>query len=189
MDQTRSQKTNSDDDLKVSFDKHFISNLNVIHKSLENEVKCPSKIVFSKFSHSIVPCDAAAYDEPCDQTLGTKIRRFSSPLKLLRIKDLVEAKSGCQFNSCLVKKDGHVLDGIVKGDERRLVENHPISYVHFGETVTLTFSKSGCRKVTFNLNSGSLLIIHSPIHEHWDREMPKGPEVKGLSLTFRRIYE
>lgn len=180
-------------DFHVSFDKHFISTPNIFYNSLEKELRYPSKKL-NFFKHYSIPRKVTAYGDSCEITYsysGTRTRAFIWTPTLLHIKDLVEEKTGYKYNFCLVNKYRNGFDSIGRhrDDEMDLVEDHPIVCVSFGETRTLVFSKNGCRRIKFNLNSGSLLIMYPPTNENWYHEIPKEAEKKGIriSLTFRMI--
>lgn len=180
------------DGFNVSFEKFFISTPNYYQDLLELELKYPRETKL--YNRYRFPRQVTAYGDSCQITYsysGIKSRAFLWTPTLRRIKELVELKTGYKYNFCLVNKYRHGFDSIGKhkDDERDLAVNHPIACVSFGETRTIVFSRNGCKKIKFNLNSGSLLIMYSPTNENWYHEIPKESQKVGvrISLTFRMI--
>lgn len=185
--------SNMSNDFNVSLEKHFISTPTHFFNLLENELKYPSKKI-SCFKIYNVPRLVTAYGDSCEITYsysGTKKKASLWTPTLFHVKDLVEKKTGFKYNFCLVNKYRNGYDSIGKhrDDEMNLVETHPIACVSLGETRTIIFSKSGCKNIKFNLNSGSLLVMYSPTNQNWYHEIQKEPQKNGIriSLTFRLI--
>lgn len=107
---------------------------------------------------------------------------------LAEIRDLVENETNEEFDMCLVHQYQDGNESIGKHKESEDLD-FPIACVSLGEPRTIIFSKPGCGKVKYRLNSGSLYTMYPPTNCSWFREIPKEPGQTGkhMSLTFKMI--
>lgn len=180
------------DTLNVIYHSHFIATPGTFLDLLEKElVHLKQQKIYNKY---LVPRKVAAYADDTHITYtysGVKVTPYPWTPTLSRIKELVEKETGFHYNYCLVNlyRNGNDSIGKHQDNERSLEPNHPIACVSFGETRTFIFSRPGCQRIKYHLNSGSLLIMNPPTNQYWFHEIPKEPLKTGkrLSLTFRRI--
>lgn len=116
---------------------------------------------------------------------------FTAELKAL--KDLVEARSGNSFTTCLLNlyRDGNDSNGWHADDEKELGANPVIASVSLGETRAfhLKHRRQKSLRYRMNLEHGSLLVMGGPMQHHWLHQIPKTRRsVKPrINLTFRNI--
>jgi alkylated DNA repair dioxygenase AlkB len=111
---------------------------------------------------------------------------------LLLIKAKAEALSGCQFNSCLANlyHSGDEGMGWHSDNEKELDSNMPIASFSLGGRRKLAFRhRDDQETVALFLEHGSLLIMRSPIQEHWRHSLLKTKTLVAprINLTFRKI--
>jgi len=111
---------------------------------------------------------------------------------LLELKSLVEDKTGCSFNSCLLNLYHSGEEGMAwhSDDEPELLENGAIASMSFGADRTFEFKhKQDNRKVKVLLEHGSLLLMKGTTQKHWLHQLPKTKKVSmpRINLTFRTI--
>jgi tRNA/tmRNA/rRNA uracil-C5-methylase (TrmA/RlmC/RlmD family)/alkylated DNA repair dioxygenase AlkB len=118
---------------------------------------------------------------------------FSSRVKF--VKDLVEAKFGIKFNSCLINYYVNQSDymGFHK-DDVGVTKSTNIITVSFGETRNFVVRLRNDKDIKYNfeLKNGDVFRMFNDCQEVYDHSIPevKGGEEKGgrISLTFRVIY-
>ncbi len=110
----------------------------------------------------------------------------------LRIKQAVEAVSGCRFNSVLLNLYRNERDsmGMHSDDERELGPQPAIASVSFGATRTFILKhKRSKQTVKLDLKAGSLLLMVGDTQRNWVHGINKSTRTMGarVNLTFRNI--
>ena len=111
---------------------------------------------------------------------------------LFELKSLVEDKSGCSYNSCLLNLYHSGSEGMAwhSDNEKELLENGAIASLSFGvERVFELKHKQDNIKVKVLLEHGSLLLMKGTTQKHWLHQLPKTQKVgtPRINLTFRTI--
>ena len=111
---------------------------------------------------------------------------------LFELKSLVEDKTGCSYNSCLLNLYHSGSEGMAwhRDDEKELLENGAIASLSFGvERVFELKHKQDNIKVKVLLEHGSLLLMKGITQKHWLHQLPKTKKVgtPRINLTFRTI--
>ncbi len=113
--------------------------------------------------------------------------------ELMRIKEKIEKKCERQFNSVLLNLYRNHQDsmGFHSDDEKELGSQPLIASVSLGETRRFILRpKQGSQKpLTYQLRSGSLLIMRGNLQSKWKHGVPKENKPCGprINLTFRQI--
>ena len=110
--------------------------------------------------------------------------------ELIRLKSIVEEKTGATFNSCLLNlyHDGDEGMGWHSDSESSLVHNAPITALSFGAERKMLFkNKASKENVSVFLENGSLLLMGKDSQTNWLHSIPKTKKVSKprISLTFR----
>ena len=110
--------------------------------------------------------------------------------ELVRLKNIVEEKTGATFNSCLLNlyHDGDEGMGWHSDSESSLVHNAPITALSFGAERKMLFkNKASKENVSVFLENGSLLLMGKDSQTNWLHSIPKTKKVSKprISLTFR----
>lgn len=113
--------------------------------------------------------------------------------KLLDLKRRCEQASGSKFNSVLANlyRDGQDSNGWHSDNEPELGKKPVIASLSFGETRRFLIKHRNTKQThTFELSSGSLLIMAGKTQQHWQHTVPKTKRKKTarINLTFRYIY-
>jgi alkylated DNA repair dioxygenase AlkB len=108
------------------------------------------------------------------------------------LKSLVEDKTGCSYNSCLLNLYHSGSEGMAwhSDNEKELLENGAIASLSFGvERVFELKHKQDKIKVKVLLEHGSLLLMKGTTQKHWLHQLPKNQKVgtPRINLTFRTI--
>ena len=111
---------------------------------------------------------------------------------LFELKSLVEDKTGCSYNSCLLNLYHSGSEGMAwhSDNEKELLENGAIASLSFGvERVFELKHKQDKIKVKVLLEHGSLLLMKGITQKHWLHQLPKTQKVgtPRINLTFRTI--
>ena len=114
------------------------------------------------------------------------------PEELLSIKSDLEKLSHSELNSCLLNfyHDGDDGMGWHSDNERELDQHSPIVSLSLGALRKFAFRhKKDKSTVSLHLESGSVLIMHSPTQEFWKHALLKTKTVNSprMNLTFRKI--
>jgi alkylated DNA repair dioxygenase AlkB len=112
--------------------------------------------------------------------------------ELLQIKSKVEDMTECHFNSCLLNlyHNGNEGMGWHCDDENELDDQAPIASLSLGGRRKFAFRhKQEKTSISLFLESGSLLMMHSPAQKFWLHSLLKtrmdgGPRI---NPTFRKI--
>jgi alkylated DNA repair dioxygenase AlkB len=112
--------------------------------------------------------------------------------ELLYIKNKVEEVAGCHFNSCLLNlyHNGSEGMGWHSDDEQELDELTPIASLSLGGRRKFAFRhKQERTRIALFLQSGSLLMMHSPTQQYWLHSLlkTKTDVAPRINLTFRKI--
>jgi alkylated DNA repair dioxygenase AlkB len=112
---------------------------------------------------------------------------------VLEIKNELEAKTGYQFNSCLLNlyHDGQEGMAFHSDDQNHLEPYSPVAIISFGAERFFKLRKTS-DKITLikqTLSQGSLLLMLTTTQKYWQHEIPKMAAVKTprISMTFRTM--
>ena len=111
---------------------------------------------------------------------------------LLKIKEMVELKTGKKFNSALLNyyRNGQDSMGWHSDDEPELGKNPVIASVSLGAARKFQFKHKTMPKslININLSPGSLLIMQGATQHHWLHQVPKVKDaLERINITFRWI--
>ncbi len=114
--------------------------------------------------------------------------------ELLSLKALVEAKTGEQFNACLLNLYHCGEEGMAwhSDAERELKPHAAIASLSLGAERKFAFKhKQTQEKMELVLAHGSLLVMKNETQTHWLHRLPPTKKVQGvrINLTFRRMNE
>jgi alkylated DNA repair dioxygenase AlkB len=114
--------------------------------------------------------------------------------ELLKLKEIVEEKTGDDFNSCLLNLYHTGDEGMAwhSDDEKSLGRNSSIASLSFGAERPFRFKhKQTAEVILVMLDSGSLLVMKGETQTHWRHRLPKTKKVKTprINLTFRKMIE
>lgn len=123
---------------------------------------------------------------------GLTLNPKSWTSELLSIKDRIEIKAKCSFNSVLLNLYRNGQDSISwhHDNEKELGENPVIASVNFGETRTFQFRHIKTKeKQEIDLKHGSLLVMMGKMQHNWQHQIPKTKKNidARINLTFRTI--
>ena len=111
---------------------------------------------------------------------------------VLELKAAVEAATGVRFNSVLLNRyrSGDDSMGWHADREQELGKEPVIASVSLGAArrFDLRHNQSGVLR-SFELTSGSLLVMRGQTQAHWRHRVPKAPGLRGerINLTFRIV--
>ena len=114
--------------------------------------------------------------------------------ELFFLKELIERKTGEQFNSCLLNLYHNGEEGMSwhSDGEKNLKKNGAIGSLSFGAERKFTFKhKETKEKVELYLEHGSLLIMKDETQTHWLHRLPPTKKINSprINLTFRSIIK
>ncbi len=124
---------------------------------------------------------------------GIKVLPVPYSKVIQRLSDLVEEKSGYEFNSVLLNlyRDGNDKVAWHADDEKSLTDTINIASVSIGAEREFQFKSKHNpeEKEEILLTHGSLLIMHDPVQQHWLHQIPVRKKVNKprINLTFRYI--
>jgi alkylated DNA repair dioxygenase AlkB len=112
--------------------------------------------------------------------------------ELLKLKALVEEKSGETYNSCLLNLYHTGNEGMSwhSDGEKDLKKNGAIASVSFGAERKFAFKhKKTKQTISLLLNHGSLLVMKDETQTHWLHRLPPTTKINSprINLTFRTI--
>lgn len=112
--------------------------------------------------------------------------------ELSELKSLVESKSGCRFNSCLLNLYHDGAEGMAwhSDDEAALGKDTTIASLSLGAERKFLFKhKRSQEKVSLQLEAGSLLLMQGSTQTHWLHRLPPTKKISSprINLTFRTI--
>lgn len=113
-------------------------------------------------------------------------------VSLLKLKELVEKKTGETFNSCLLNlyptgKEGM---GWHTDAEKEMKKDGAIASLSFGAERNFVFKhKESKQKIALLLEKGSLLVMQGKTQRYWLHSLPKTTKVQTprINLTFRTL--
>ena len=114
--------------------------------------------------------------------------------RMLSIKKRLETELGTPFNACLANlyRNGLDSNGWHADDEKELGVNPLIASLSFGTTRRFDLKHTLTNeKISFELNTGSLLVMGGEIQHFWKHQIPKQKKIESgrINLTFRNIFE
>ena len=124
---------------------------------------------------------------------GIKVLPVPYSKVIQRLSDLVEEKSGYEFNSVLLNlyRDGNDKVAWHADDEKYLTNTINIASVSIGAEREFQFKSKHNpeEKEEILLTHGSLLVMHDPVQQHWLHQIPVRKKVNKprINLTFRYI--
>jgi alkylated DNA repair dioxygenase AlkB len=146
--------------------------------------------------HYITKRKVAWYGEKAFEYTYSGKTKKALPLTpgLLKLKELVELKTGETFNSCLCNlyHNGEETMGWHSDGEKDLKKHGAIASLSFGAERKFAFKhKQTKEKCEFLLEHGSLLVMTGTTQEHWLHRLPPTKKIKTprVNLTFRTIVE
>lgn len=112
--------------------------------------------------------------------------------ELSALKEIVEAKTGSTFNSCLLNLYHTGDEGMAwhSDDEKSLGKDTTIASFSFGAPRKFSFKhKKTKQMVSLLLENGSLLIMKDTTQTNWLHSLPKSKKINRsrINLTFRTI--
>lgn len=139
--------------------------------------------------------EVAWYGDPgCDYRYsGTTKTALPWTAELVKLKGLVEERSGAVFNSCLLNLYHHGGEGMAwhSDDEPEIVAESAIASLSFGAARRFRFKHKRQPDLTaaVDLEPGSLLVMAGATQRNWLHCLPKTKRVTSprVNLTFRRI--
>ena len=111
---------------------------------------------------------------------------------LLELKQIAEAQSSSDFNSCLLNLYHDGTEGMAwhSDAEKDLIKHGAIASLSFGAERRFLFKhKQNGYKVEQVLEHGSLLIMSGATQDHWLHRLPQSARIHTprINLTFRTI--
>ena len=126
----------------------------------------------------------------------SKITKKAMPWtkELFSLKELIEHKTGEQFNSCLLNLYHSGDEGMAwhSDGEKDLKKYGAIGSLSFGAERKFAFKhKESKEKVELYLEHGSLLIMKDDTQTHWLHRLPPTKKINNprINLTFRSIIK
>ncbi|MBH2003837.1 MAG: alpha-ketoglutarate-dependent dioxygenase AlkB [Sphingobacteriia bacterium] len=161
---------------------------------LLNDIKWENDraIIFGKLI--ITKRKVAWYGEQEFEYTYSNVTRKALPWtsQLLELKQLVEAKTGEQFNSCLLNLYHNGEEGMAwhSDGEKDLKKHGAIGSLSFGAARKFSFKhKVSKETVSLMLEPGSLLVMKGTTQDNWLHRLPPARRVitPRVNLTFRTI--
>jgi alkylated DNA repair dioxygenase AlkB len=123
---------------------------------------------------------------------GQRLKTLPMNSLLKSILSEIEKTSGYSFNSvlCNLYRDGNDSNGWHADDEKELGRNPIIASLSLGEERRFDLKHNHSNeKISFTLNSGSLLIMGGSMQHFWKHQIAKSKKVISprINLTFRTI--
>lgn len=113
---------------------------------------------------------------------------------LLKLKKIVEEKTGETYNSCLLNLYHDGSEGMAwhSDGEKQLKRHGAIGSLSFGAERKFAFKHKETKEVVaLNLASGSLLVMKGETQDYWLHRLPPTKKIFSprINLTFRTIDE
>ena len=113
---------------------------------------------------------------------------------LLALKNIVEEKTGTQFNSCLLNLYHTGDEGMAwhSDDEKALAKNSAIGSLSFGAERKFAFRHKKTKEtVSIMLHHGSLLVMKDATQTNWLHRLPPTKKIQKarINLTFRTMAQ
>lgn len=132
-------------------------------------------------------------DEPYEYTYSNRTKTaLPWTTELLKLKAMVEEKSGEKYNSCLLNLYHNGSEGMAwhSDGEKDLKENAAIGSLSLGAERKFAFKhKTTKETVSLVLDHGSLLVMKGVTQKFWLHRLPPTKKVHTprVNLTFRRM--
>ena len=126
---------------------------------------------------------------------GTTFQPQSWTSELIEIKKKVEDLTSTSFNSVLLNfyRDGSDYMGFHSDNEKELGPEPVIASLSLGEkrVFKVQHKKNKDQKLSFELESGSLLVMNEDMQSHWKHSISKTQKTikPRINLTFRKIIK
>lgn len=180
----------------IYFDPDFLSQIEAekYFKDLKSQLNWQSSSIKLFGKEYLTPRLEAYYAEPnFDYSYsGKKLLRNNFNPTVLKLTSIIENGSNYLFNAVLANwyRNGLDSNGWHADNEKELGRNPLIASLSFGATrrFDLKHNLTG-EKISFELNSGSLLIMGGEMQHFWKHQIPKQKKIVGdrINLTFRQI--
>jgi len=151
-------------------------------------------IIFGK--HIITKRKVAWYgDKPFKYTYSKTTKEALPWTKaLVELKQLIEAKTGESYNSCLLNLYHTGAEGMAwhSDGEKDLKKNGAIASLSLGAERRFGFKHKATKEtIFFTLDHGSLLVMKGSTQTHWLHRLPptKKIDTPRINLTFRTIIQ
>ena len=113
---------------------------------------------------------------------------------VLNMKRRLQALLNVEFNACLsnLYRNGQDSNGWHSDNEKELGTNPIIASVSFGATRRFDLKhQSNKQKLSFQLTSGSLLVMGGEMQHFWKHQIPKQKNINDprVNLTFRQVLD
>jgi len=113
---------------------------------------------------------------------------------LIKLKKIVEEKTGESYNSCLLNLYHDGSEGMAwhSDGEKQLKRHGAIGSLSFGAERKFAFKHKETKEViSLNLASGSLLVMKDETQDYWLHRLPPTKKIFSprINLTFRTINE
>ncbi len=186
-----------DGECRVELISSFIKDAQAVFETLEKGLSWrQDKITLYGKTHD-VPRLQAWYADPGLSYTYSHIRLEPTPwhTELLRLKKLVENRSGVTFNSvlCNYYRTGDDYVAWHSDDEKELGKNPTIASLSFGSSrkFVLREKLDKNEKIEINLGNGDLLLMSGRTQEIYEHQIVKTKkDVEGrINLTFRQIIK
>ena len=134
-------------------------------------------------------------DQPFEYTYSNTTKRaLPWTEELLKLKTVIEEKTGETFNSCLLNLYHDGSEGMAwhSDAEKDLKKNGAIGSLSFGSERKFAFKhKKSSETISILLEHGSLLVMKGETQTHWLHRLPptKLSKKPRVNLTFRTIVE
>lgn len=180
----------------VCFDPHFYSeeeSIKIYNFLLENIKWNQGEIKLFGKKYKVPRLEAFyAYDNKNYAYSGQNLEVKEFPDFLLKIKHKVEKATNTNFNSVLINyyRDGNDSNGWHSDNEKELGKDPLIASLSFGTSRRFDLKHSTkIEKHSFELNSGSLLLMGGEIQHYWKHQIAKSKKIQTgrINLTFRTI--
>jgi alkylated DNA repair dioxygenase AlkB len=124
---------------------------------------------------------------------GVDLQTHDFTKELLVLKEQIEKICGEKFNCVLVNlyRNGQDSNGWHADDELALGKNPIIASLSLGATRRFDLKHNLTKeKISYDLTSGSLLVMKGAIQHYWKHQIAKNKKVNDprINLTFRYIY-
>lgn len=156
--------------------------------------KADEAVIFGK--HYLTKRKVAWYaDIPYEYTYSNITKRaLPWTSELLKLKAIVEKKTGERFNSCLLNLYHAGDEGMAwhSDGEKDLKKNGAIASLSLGAARRFAFRHKQTKEtVSIVLPHGSLLVMKGTTQTHWLHRLPPSVKVKQprVNLTFRMMAE
>ncbi|MGB0893879.1 MAG: alpha-ketoglutarate-dependent dioxygenase AlkB family protein [Parashewanella sp.] len=182
-------------DLPVTFIRNYLSPKQqqyLIEEAQTYPFHSPEITVYGK-THKIPRCQVWFADKGCDYVYSNLwVTALAWPYHLSRLRQKLRRDFQLELNGVLVNKyaDGNDCMGWHCDDEVEIEQGSDIVSISLGTARDFHIKhKQTDQKISFNLQSGDLLIMHWPMQQHWLHSVPKRKNVKEprYNLTYRKI--